>query len=123
MDGKSVLVDTNVIVYLIGGHRKAADLLINHSLHFSFITEIELLSFKKLTKAEGQIIRQILAEGLVFQSDSVITSLATTIRLDHGLEVPDAIIAATAIRYNLPLVSADSDLSKVRGLQLIQYSL
>jgi predicted nucleic acid-binding protein len=115
MDGKSVLVDTNVIVYLIGGHRKAADLLINRSLHFSFITEIELLSFKKLTKAEGQIIRQILADGLVFQSDSVITSLATTIRLNHGLEVPDAIIAATAIRYNLPLVSADSDLSKVKG--------
>ena len=123
MGGKNVFVDTNVIIYLIGGHRNAADLLSEQTLHFSFITEIELLSFKRLSRKDEQIIRQILAEGLVFQSDAHITSLATKIRNNHGLEVPDAIIAASAIRYNMPLISADADLSKVRGLQLIQYSL
>ena len=123
MAGENVFVDTNIIVYLISGHQNAAKLLFNKELHFSFITEIELLSFKKLTKREETVTKQILADGLVFQSDSHITSLATRIRLNHGLEVPDAIIAATAIRFNLPLISADKDLSKVSDLQLIQYSL
>ena len=123
MAGENVFVDTNIIVYLISGHQNAAKLLFNKELHFSFITEIELLSFKKLTKREETVTKQILADGLVFQSDSHITSLATRIRLNHGLEVPDAIIVATAIRFNLPLISADKDLSKVSDLQLIQYSL
>ncbi|MCX8491932.1 MAG: PIN domain-containing protein [Cyclobacteriaceae bacterium] len=111
MDEKNVLVDANLIVYLIGGHANAADLLANRALYFPFITEIEFLSFKKLSNREERTTHQILGEGIIFQSDSAITSLATGIRLNYGLEVPDAIIAATSIRYNLPLVSVDSDLS------------
>ncbi len=123
MVGKNVFVDTNIIIYLIGGYDGVAELLAGQNLHFSFITEIELLSFKKLIKRDEQLIRQILNEGFVFQSDSEITSMATKLRLNYGLEVPDAIIAASAIRYDLPLISADAGLSKVRELQLIQYSL
>ena len=123
MVGKSVLVDTNVIIYLIGGHRITADLLLNSHLHFSFISEIELLSFKKLLGKEEQIIKSLLSESIVLQSDSQITTYATKIRRVHGLEVPDAIIAATVIRYNLPLITVDRDMSKVSELQLIQYSL
>jgi predicted nucleic acid-binding protein len=68
-------------------------------------------------------VRQILNESLVFQSDLKITSLAIKIRLAYGLQVPDALVAASAIKYNMPLISADTDLSKVRELQLIQYVL
>jgi predicted nucleic acid-binding protein len=68
-------------------------------------------------------VRQILNESLVFQSDLEITSLAIKIRLAYGLQVPDALVAASAIKYNMPLISADTDLSKVRELQLIQYVL
>lgn len=123
MGGKNVLVDTNIIIYLIGGQAQAAELLANQQLHFSFISEIELLSFKKLTKSDERVIRRLLNDSIVFQSDFQITSLATKIRLHGGLEVPDATIAATAIRYNMPLISADANLSKVSDLQLIQYSL
>lgn len=113
MVGKSVLVDTNVIIYLIGGHRITADLLLNSHLHFLFISEIELLNFKKLLGKEEQIIKSLLSESIVLQSDSQITTYAR-IRRGHGLEVPDAIIAATAIRYNLPLLTVDRDMSKVK---------
>lgn len=123
MVGKNVFVDTNIIIYLINGHEGAAELLAGRKLHFSFISEIELLSFKKLTKKDEHTIRQILDHGLVLQSDSDITQLAIKIRLDYGLEVPDALIVASAIKYSMPLISADEDLSKVTELQLIQYSL
>jgi predicted nucleic acid-binding protein len=123
MGGKNVLVETNLIVYLIGGHANAADLLANRVLHSFFITEMEPLSFKKLSKAKERTTHQMLGEGIIFQSGSVVASLATAIPLNQGLEVPDATIAATSIRYNLPLVLADPDLSKVRGQQLIQYSV
>jgi predicted nucleic acid-binding protein len=122
MDGKSVLVDTNVLIYLLGGHRSAADLLADCQLYFSFITEFELLSFRKLTDRKDAI-RDLLKSGTIVHSDAEITSRATSLRRQYGLEVPDALIVATAIRYDLPLVSADRLLSKVRGISLIQYVL
>jgi predicted nucleic acid-binding protein len=74
-----------------------------------------------LTKKDELTVTQNLNESLVFQSDLEITSLAIKIRLAYGLQVPDALVAASAIKYNMPLISADTDLSKVRELQLIQY--
>lgn len=123
MDGKSVPVDTKVLIYLLDGQRSAADLLTDCRLYFSFITEIELLSFKRLTQREEQAIRQVLQAGTVLHSDAELTNNATRLRRQYGLEVPDAIIVATATRYDLPLVSADRVLSKVRGITLIQYVL
>ena len=35
------------------------------------------------------------------------------------MKLPDAIIAATAIKYNLPLVTSDSDFKKVSNLDLV----
>ena len=123
MAGENVLIDTNVIVYLIGGNKVTAELLMGCHLHFSFISEIELLSFKKLSSKEEQIIRSILSESIVFQSDAQIISNAIELRKEYGLEVPDAIIAATAIRFNLPLISVDRDMLKVKELQLISYTI
>lgn len=123
MAGRSVLVDTNVIIYLIDGHRKAAEILKDKRLNFSFISEIELLSFKKLSREGERYILKILSESSILHSDEKITKLAIKIRKQVNLEIPDSIIAATAIRHNLPIVTADWGLAKVSGLQLIQYSL
>jgi predicted nucleic acid-binding protein len=43
------------------------------------------------------------------------------IKQKHKIKLPDAIIAATAIYFNMPLVSADKDFSKVSNLQCILF--
>ena len=41
------------------------------------------------------------------------------IRQQYKLKVPDAIIAATAIVYKIPLISSDCDFEKIKEINLI----
>lgn len=38
-----------------------------------------------------------------------------------GIKLPDAIISATAYHMNLPLMTADKDLSKLTEINILQY--
>ena len=43
MSGNSLLVDTNIALYLLAGDERVAELLHGRDLFLSFITELELL--------------------------------------------------------------------------------
>lgn len=42
MNGNNLLVDTNIVIYLLSGDKTIADLLDKKKIYISFITEIEL---------------------------------------------------------------------------------
>ena len=48
MNGNNFLLDTNAVLYLLNGVETLADFLFEKQLYISIITEIELLSYKKL---------------------------------------------------------------------------
>lgn len=52
MSGKEILVDTNIILYLLKGNDTLEDLLQGKSLHVSFITELELIGFNNFSFLE-----------------------------------------------------------------------
>lgn len=52
MSGTNLLLDSNIILYLLGGDVTLADFLSEKQLFVSIITEMELLSFKGLTGKE-----------------------------------------------------------------------
>ena len=54
MIGNKIFVDTNIILYLLNGDETIADLLDGKQIYISFITELELLSFKNLNDTEQQ---------------------------------------------------------------------
>lgn len=56
MTGNRYLIDTNIAIYLLAGDQKIAELLDQAQIYISFISELELLSFKKLTKEENEVI-------------------------------------------------------------------
>ena len=45
------------------------------------------------------------------------------LRGKYNLKIPDAIIAASALYLNLPLISADKVFEKVSELQFIKYEI
>ncbi len=49
MNGTNLLIDSNIILYLLGGDKTLADFLSEKQLFISIITEMELLSFKGLS--------------------------------------------------------------------------
>jgi len=121
MNGNRYLVDTNIIIYLLSGDRKIAEILDRSQVYISFITELELLSFKKLTLSEKSIIKEFLNDIIIFDINAKIKQYTIELRTNLGLKIPDAIIAATAKFLNIPILTADQEFEKIEKQQIIIY--
>ena len=49
MSGSRLFVDTNILLYFLQGDREVIEMIADKNLVISFITELELLSFPKLS--------------------------------------------------------------------------
>lgn len=121
MNGNNLFVDTNILLYLLKGDTTVRDLLNQKKIFISFITEIELLSFKVLTSSEKRTIKKLLSDCTVIGITSEIKNFATEFRLNYYLKIPDAIIAGTAAHLIIPLVTADKHFKTVKELDIILY--
>ena len=115
MSGANWLLDTNVVIGLLKGHKPAVDLaedvhLDLRAIAVSQITRMELLGFQSLDASEEDHIRRFLGCCHIILLDEQIEELAIRIRRSTGLKLPDAIIAATSIAKNLNLLTLDTEL-------------
>lgn len=123
MNGNSLLVDTNILIYLPAGDKTVADILDKKRIYISFITEIELLTFKNLTANEKQIIKDLISDCIVIGMNDVIKEMTISIKTKHKIKIPDAIITATSAYLKIPVVSADEQFKKISNIELIYYSI
>ena len=121
MSGNNILLDTNAIIAILDGHPIATKIINHNILHISFITELEALSYQKLTLDEKTIIRNFLDDCILLDLNSEIKKETIEIRTKYRLKLPDAIIAATAHYYKIPLVSADKTFSKIEEIEIIRF--
>jgi predicted nucleic acid-binding protein len=121
MSGNNILLDTNAIIAVLDGHPVAKEIINHNILHISFITELESLSYQKLTSEDRYLIRNFLDECILLELNTEIKKATIDLRIKYKLKLPDAIIAATANYYQLPLVSADKVFSKVREIETIRF--
>lgn len=114
-----LMLDTNVIIYSLGGNI-AITKLINNKEHFiSEITEIELLGFHRLNKEDEKVLTSYLNNTFVIGLNSSIKTSAIQLKKKYKLKTVDAIIAASAIHFDLPLVTADKEFQKIDELEII----
>lgn len=121
MNGNSLLLDTNTVLYVLGGDETLATFLQGKQLYLSIISELDLLSFKKITQKETKAITAFLRELRMENISEEIKQQAIAIRKSTYLKLPDAIIAATAIALGITLVTADKQFSTVTGLDVVIY--
>ena len=118
MNGIDYLVDTNILIYIIKGHPKVEYFAKSEILAISYITEMEVLGKYQISESEKQIIENALEQCYIFGMNAQIKQHAINIKQQIKMKLPDAIVAATAIKNNIPLVTADKDFRKVPGLDL-----
>lgn len=118
MNGSKYLVDTNVLLYVITGNRAVFE-YINERFFISEITEIELLGNKGITDLQLKYRTKIIENCTIVGLSEYIKRLTIQLKQNYTLKIPDAIIAATAIYLNLPLLTADKDFKKIKELDLI----
>ena len=113
-----ILLDTNAIVYFLEG-REEFETIGNYStFYYSFITEIELLSFGD--EDRRKTISGFLKKGKRIDMDNKIIAGTIEIRRTKRLKVPDAIIVASAKKIKADLFTSDEEIiRKVDDLNII----
>lgn len=121
MNGDQLFIDSNIILYYLNGDSTLLPVLEDKQLFISFITQLELLSFKKITEPEIKLIEGFLQHCTIIEMSSVIKENTILLRRKYGLKLPDAIIAASSLFLNVPLFTADKDMVNIKEIDLIYY--
>lgn len=114
MSGK-YLLDTNVLINAINRKLKIP----RQDYGISVITEMELLSFPKLTEPEVADIQRLLSNFPIHYITPQIKSLTIDLRRRTSVKLPDCIICATAIQDKRVLVTDDRQLTQIRDVEVI----
>lgn len=121
MNGDKLLADTNIIIYLLDGDRTVANLLDEKTVHVSFVTQLELLSYSELSDQDEVRINDFLDQCIIVDINPSIKAEVIRVRKQHRLKLPDSIIIASALYLDIPLITSDQDLQKVEELSLMYY--
>ena len=123
--GIKYLWDTNTAIYYLqqqfppGAEKFMDDLVKDERPVISAITEIELLCWKTATEKDLEVLHNFINDALVLELEQPIKLKTADIRKAHKIKLPDAIIAATALVYDLTLLSRNvSDFSKISGIKI-----
>lgn len=118
MNGFSFVADTNFLIDIHEGKEKVLPFL-DGTVIVSVISEIELLGWYKLSVNEKKELRLLLDDCIIFELTTEIRKIAIEIRQQKKIKTPDAIIAATAMHLQVPIVSSDKGLKNIPGIELI----
>ena len=102
------VLDTNVILYFLGG--RLVDSFPAGAYAISVISELELLAYPGLVSSEEQRVRAFLADIPITDLTQSVKHHAVDLRKRFGLKLPDAIVAATALALEATLLTNDQRL-------------
>jgi len=122
MNGNSYLADTNCFIYLLDEH-PLLEPFTESKWAYSYITHLELLSKKALTTKQDTLIRQVLSACQLVNHNSEIGEIAIRLRRKYGVKLPDAVIAASAMYMEFPILTADKGLSAIKELDIVLIEL
>lgn len=118
------LLDTNILIYYIAEEIPDNEInkienIINTSFNISIISEIEILGYNKLTEKEIKNIENFLGFANIISLNNELKSLIVQIMRENKIKLPDAVIAATAIKNNLILITRNSkDFENINNIRI-----
>lgn len=118
MNGIDFLADTNFLIFT-SDKNPIVEPFLDFNIGISFVSEMELLGVFSISKIQKSKMEAIINECFLLEFTSEIKTKAILIKQKYKLKLPDAIIAATAIVYNLPFITTDADFKTVKELNLV----
>lgn len=124
MEEQQYLIDTNVVIDYLGNKlppksKTFIDDVINTIPNVSIITKIEVLGFNA-PEEHYNLLLDFMNDSIVFELSPKVTDICIQLRKKYKTKLPDAIIAATAITYDLILISRNiSDFKSIESIKVI----
>lgn len=122
--GQRFLIDTNVIIdytsNLIPGNGTAfVENIFNTAFNTSVVVKIEVLGYNDVL-AKMQLLEEFLSSATIFPLDDAIILKTIELRRIKKIKLGDAVIAATALVYNLVIITRNTaDVNNITGLTCI----
>ena len=116
-----MLLDSNIIIYSADpAYSFLRKLIADKSPYVSVISKIEVLGYHKLQEKDRKLFSVFFADApLIVLSDNI-ANKAIELRQKRNLSLGDSIIAATALEYDLTLVTRNTtDFTGVENLKLL----
>lgn len=124
MERQEYLIDTNAIIDFLAGKlpangREFLVELVDDIPKISVISKIELLGFQT-TYDQYEILSGFVHDAKVLGLSETIVDKCIDLRRNHKIKLPDGIVAATALAFNLSLVTRNvSDFINIPNLIVI----
>lgn len=124
MERQKYLIDTNAVIDYLGKRLPDSGMdfmntIIDAIPNVSVITKIEVLGFNAPTE-HYQLLVQFMNDASVLDLSNDVVDASILIRKNHKTKLPDAIIAATALVYDLVVISRNiSDFKNIDGIKVI----
>ncbi len=122
--GEGFLIDTNILIYYLADAIPKEELpkveeILRESFNVSIITKMEFLGWKGHTLEGFEKSREFISFAHIIPLTDDIAELAIKLRRKRSIKLPDAVIAATALRYGYTLVTRNvKDFKDIEGLEI-----
>lgn len=120
------LWDTNIAIYYLQRHFPPSaeqfidDLFEESQPAISVITEIELLCWKTPSQKDRKLLHSFIDKVWVLGLETTIKHQTAALRRQYNIKLPDAIIAATSLAYDLTLITRNvGDFKNITSLRLV----
>ena len=109
MSGIRILCDTNILIHLLKNNTDVIDFLTEKQVFISSVTELELYGKPNIDSKELSVIDMLIDSCFVVDLIQPVKQIVKQLKQRYKIKLPDAIVAATAIYMDMPLVTFDSD--------------
>jgi predicted nucleic acid-binding protein len=87
MNGSKLVLDTNIVLYLLSGDKTLANFLQDKQGYVSVITELELIGYPDIAARESQRIKNFLADCTIIEINDEVKSIYVNLRKSIPLEI------------------------------------
>ncbi|HWQ31602.1 MAG TPA: type II toxin-antitoxin system VapC family toxin [Blastocatellia bacterium] len=115
-----MLLDSNIIIYALQPqHDALRQFIAEHPIYVSAVSYVEVLGYHKLTDTDRHDLEEFFYSVPVLSITSPILDEAVRLRQTRKMTLGDALIAATALVHQLPLITRNTkDFDWIAGLSL-----
>lgn len=119
-----IILDTNILIEILKNNRETIELVEKYETHYiSVITAMELY-YGAFNKTELNKLKKFIELFNILNIDDEISNISKELVFEyaksHSLDIPDSLIAATALKNNLTLLSYNKkDFKFITNIKLI----
>ena len=116
-----MILDSNILIYAIQpNYEYLIDWILKELPSVSVISQIEVLGYHKLSQQQKKQFEVLFDNLTILSINTAISNRTIALKQQQKMSLGDSLIAATALEYNLPLITRNTqDFQWIGALSVI----